>query len=93
MDICRTHNKTSHTKDGSPYLVKGKQLMQVLASDINDVEIILKSAGKYVFISTPHHVLPYLFPGVTATSFKIHTVVPLPAAQSVSLIPFPTSAW
>ena len=55
MDICGSHNKTSHNKDGAPYLVKGKEL--ILASENKDgVEIISVPSGKS-FNYNPHHVL------------------------------------
>ena len=56
MDICGSHNKTSHDKDGAPYLVKGKEL--ILASENKDgVEVISVPSGKH-FNYNSHHVLP-----------------------------------
>ena len=56
MDICGSHNKTSHNKDGAPYLLKGKEL--ILASENKDsVEVISVPSGKS-FNYNSHHVLP-----------------------------------
>ena len=56
MDICGSHNKTSHDKDGAPYLVKGKELILDSENTGKDgVEIISVPSGKS-FNYNSHHV-------------------------------------